>query len=1349
MAGGAVTNTFSGGMNKDLDYSLLKSNQYIDAQNYKLIADENANGFVFENAEGNSQFIDISVISGLDDTYFLVGHCYVYSYLVMFFTTNEADYSPTAGINKILRVKLDKDKVHTKDIIFSDELLTDKLEFSGTFPIKAIGHFEAEDNIKVYWTDNYNDIKWMNIMDENLSTYNVDMFDLVPNFPYDDNSKDAIRIKFNSYTQGNIDCSAVQYSYQYFIPRGPTTVFAPASVVVPIPDTNSIFSDKVAGGETEENSGYGVKLDLAVSNENFTKIRFVAIQYDTYEGVPTIRVFSERDLEASSSLTMSVVDAGQTLTELNYDDYLVQTNISLQAKDLAIKNNYLFAGNVREYVFDITADCRAYRHNSIGTAVVYESNQTDYLQIDDDGGGAFVQYADVPETHDCLNLYNKSNYSSTNDENANQYIFQADGATLGAEGPNVKVSVALNEDDIIDVSPLGDKDKWEAGTFLYDPGVRSWQRNEVYRIGLVFRNEKMQPTPVKWVCDFKMPWMYEDSTDYGFSYYSAPYAYRRRLGITVQYTGVDRSWSSIGATSVEVVAVPRSTSDRSILAQGIVQKTFVDTGTSTYFPVHLMTSEGYTYSSGGVTDSSALFRLISPEISFNKNLQYQDGDFVHYLGYYFHSAGQRDATSSYIHMDKVYNYLGSSSSSLAAADKEELDDAKVIGYVADEDYTMSVGGREYVPYVKPQISADEGGPCTTHGCLSTVTGNLASWWTGSPGRIAMANYKRDIFTAQYGGVDYHSRQNNTYISVSDPVIRYSGVQTVTTYEGDTFVDWFFYNNACIDIDKANTATTAATFLFPVESSISLSHRLDPGIHRNLGSRSALLTQEISGTWESDAVDGTTRTWEQDTALYQYNPVYSQQSNAAFFLADNDNVDNTSSFQTRIRRSELKINGETIDSFTIFKPNNFTDLDGQYGPLNNLEIFKNNLYFWQDTAFGIASVNVRSLIQDNQVGALALGTGGVLDRIDYISDTIGNQNQFGIAKSKNALYWIDNNKNEFVKFDKGLNSISKVGGIQTWFNNIGQVGDAKLVFDHKYNDIIATITFAREATCTYVAAGLATHWAFTDSVGLDTGENYNVIIKGEQSAIARAKYRNMISYDNVGGETGWIPVLYSSGEVGSVYYITIDNDPNYRYTLTFSEMADAFTSFNSFTPARYIQLDKSYLTTADYHDLYLHNSNTANRSEYYGVEYDSEFTTVFNKDYPYTKTWDTLQWFTESEDGSGINQFKDTFDTLTIYNDYQHTGDRDLYYRGDSAPVTRPTEIVRRDRTFSMQIPRNIVDISVTSNPDITSSGSWDETQTFKERIRDKYIVVNTTYDNTNNYIFSIPYIIAGYRKSAR
>nr|DAH06477.1 MAG TPA: stabilization protein [Caudoviricetes sp.] len=66
-----------------------------------------------------------------------------------------------------------------------------------------------------------------------------------------------------------------------------------------------------------------------------------------------------------------------------------------------------------------------------------------------------------------------------------------------------------------------------------------------------------------------------------------------------------------------------------------------------------------------------------------------------------------------------------------------------------------------------------------------------------------------------------------------------------------------------------------------------------------------------------------------------------------------------------------------------------EVDSQYGPVTNMKAFGDKLFFWQDSALGIASVNDRSLITDNNVSTLTLGTGGILTRYDYVSTNNGS------------------------------------------------------------------------------------------------------------------------------------------------------------------------------------------------------------------------------------------------------------------------------------------------------------------------------------------------------------------------
>jgi len=65
----------------------------------------------------------------------------------------------------------------------------------------------------------------------------------------------------------------------------------------------------------------------------------------------------------------------------------------------------------------------------------------------------------------------------------------------------------------------------------------------------------------------------------------------------------------------------------------------------------------------------------------------------------------------------------------------------------------------------------------------------------------------------------------------------------------------------------------------------------------------------------------------------------------------------------------------------------------------------------------------------------------------------------------------------------------------------------------------------------------------------------------------------------------------------------------------------------------------------------------------------------------------------------------------------------------------------------MAVPRNRVDTAVRSNPNIfvdLSAG-----KTYNERMRDKYMVIELNYNNTDNYKFTLPYINTLFRRSPR
>jgi hypothetical protein len=159
------------------------------------------------------------------------------------------------------------------------------------------------------------------------------------------------------------------------------------------------------------------------------------------------------------------------------------------------------------------------------------------------------------------------------------------------------------------------------------------------------------------------------------------------------------------------------------------------------------------------------------------------------------------------------------------------------------------------------------------------------------------------------------------------------------------------------------------------------------------------------------------------------------------------------------------------------------VDSKYGPINNLFLFKNRLMYFQDNAFGVLSVNDRSLVQDSLVGALTLGTGDVLDRYDYMSDTVGNKHKFGIVSSPNSVYWFHDLEKSMYKFSGSETPISKLKGMQSWFEDnydfTANVGESVYaVYDSKYNEVIFTFGEADTIAYNELIDGFSSFYSFT-------------------------------------------------------------------------------------------------------------------------------------------------------------------------------------------------------------------------------------------------------------------------------
>ncbi|QDP52753.1 MAG: hypothetical protein Unbinned838contig1000_4 [Prokaryotic dsDNA virus sp.] len=219
------------------------------------------------------------------------------------------------------------------------------------------------------------------------------------------------------------------------------------------------------------------------------------------------------------------------------------------------------------------------------------------------------------------------------------------------------------------------------------------------------------------------------------------------------------------------------------------------------------------------------------------------------------------------------------------------------------------------------------------------------------------------------------------------------------------------------------------------------------------------------------------------------------------------------------------------------------------------------------------------------------------------------------------------------------------------------------------------------------------------------------------------------------------------------------------TIAYNELIQGFTSFYDFTPSIYITTPQFMITPNTQNvcesdidipgwkenQLYLHNVGAYGK--FYDVIYPSSVTLISNLESAATKVFDNVSFHMESlwEVGRaesaignqslfGANRItglysgnpnikpidiKDnTFDKIRFYTDYQIT---------DYIDVTPGTNIKKKEREWQMAVPRNVMDENI-QDADIFNVFNYDASRQHKDRLRDKYMLIDLIYNNYNTEV---------------
>lgn len=269
------------------------------------------------------------------------------------------------------------------------------------------------------------------------------------------------------------------------------------------------------------------------------------------------------------------------------------------------------------------------------------------------------------------------------------------------------------------------------------------------------------------------------------------------------------------------------------------------------------------------------------------------------------------------------------------------------------------------------------------------------------------------------------------------------------FDGDSWLNMFNFQYLHAQEDPFfHLSTTPVIYSVPLFSRVDLAGKQ--------GAYKAIVKSKEGVYFQEDPV--VTKFYTQSQSAYLYNLAYSQEQNVIALYESLYTKVSSGDYDYRVLVSNQKTNNEVIDNWLKFKSANFIDVDTAFGKITELRLFKNELLYWQEDAFGKLSVNERQLLQTTDNSQLVLGTGGILDRYDYITTSLGmTEDQYVDKQSRSALYWWDYNRKKIAKYSNdGVQILQDVTSMKNYINTHTPSHSPSIAYDQKDNNVLFNI-----------------------------------------------------------------------------------------------------------------------------------------------------------------------------------------------------------------------------------------------------------------------------------------------------
>ena len=185
----------------------------------------------------------------------------------------------------------------------------------------------------------------------------------------------------------------------------------------------------------------------------------------------------------------------------------------------------------------------------------------------------------------------------------------------------------------------------------------------------------------------------------------------------------------------------------------------------------------------------------------------------------------------------------------------------------------------------------------------------------------------------------------------------------------------------------------------------------------------------------------------------YNPAYLQQSDLRKSIPIPYNFKDDPNLNNVVAASDVKLNGDTVDAWTSFLPNEFYELDKNKGTALNLVKENNKIYVVQELQTSELFVDQKNFITPDDGGEaiqIDQGSGSSISGHRVISN-YGTGFRRAIVKSPYGFMFFDELKTEIVKINEPLLVQNSLALELKKFFDVNRVIDVEVFYDDEFKE----------------------------------------------------------------------------------------------------------------------------------------------------------------------------------------------------------------------------------------------------------------------------------------------------------